>query len=396
MSSYLLLRNNKESGPFTMDEIKGMSLKAYDLLWVVGKSAAWRYPGEIPEFKSFAPAVPEQATDFFRKKPNTDTPTADPGVSKKPDSVNSWPKETNSFRSNTSHSVYVNLPAEKKIFTVPPARILQDTVFISSGIGEPENDFSDIYKKKPSVIARYSGNILWISTIVLLFGAGILTGFFISDRRKFFSTDANHPQNNPSLRPVVLMDKKEKLPVRTEFQSEIKARDIIDINADSVKKINSVPKKLTGKTAKKNLKNNIAGKDSVAAETTIISSLKINDSLKQNTISKTEALYQKIKAHPENYINLVTGRYSTGLFGGISAFPVTISNNSTVRLDLVIVAVDYVQNNEKVYKTENLSFNDLEPGETVTIKAPKSSRGTKISTRIHVVNTRQPDLSSSN
>ena len=56
MSSYLLLRNNQESGPFTMEEIKGMSLKAYDLLWVVGKSAAWRYPGEIAELKSFRSA----------------------------------------------------------------------------------------------------------------------------------------------------------------------------------------------------------------------------------------------------------------------------------------------------------------------------------------------------
>ena len=55
MSSYLLLRNNKESGPFTIEEIQAMPLKSYDLLWVVGKSAAWRYPGEIAELKSFAP-----------------------------------------------------------------------------------------------------------------------------------------------------------------------------------------------------------------------------------------------------------------------------------------------------------------------------------------------------
>ncbi len=69
MSSYLLLRNNKESGPFTIEEIKGMSLKTYDLLWVVGKSAAWRYPGEITELKSFAPPLPEQIINSNLKKP---------------------------------------------------------------------------------------------------------------------------------------------------------------------------------------------------------------------------------------------------------------------------------------------------------------------------------------
>jgi hypothetical protein len=58
MSSYLLLRNNKESGPFSFEEVKDMSLKTFDLLWVVGKSAAWRYPGEIAELKSFAPPLP--------------------------------------------------------------------------------------------------------------------------------------------------------------------------------------------------------------------------------------------------------------------------------------------------------------------------------------------------
>ena len=89
MSSYLLLRNNKESGPFTMDEVKSMSLKTYDLIWVVGKSAAWRYPGEIPELKSFAPSVPEQEADFFRKRTNTENQGSDLSNTKIPDSLNS-------------------------------------------------------------------------------------------------------------------------------------------------------------------------------------------------------------------------------------------------------------------------------------------------------------------
>ena len=46
-----------------------MGLKAYDLVWIEGKSAAWRYPGEIEEFKSFAPPVEEQPFDRFFKRP---------------------------------------------------------------------------------------------------------------------------------------------------------------------------------------------------------------------------------------------------------------------------------------------------------------------------------------
>ncbi len=65
---YLLLRNNKQSGPYSLEELKSMGLKAYDLVWLEGKSAAWRYPCEIEDLKSFAPQVEEQPFDRFYKK----------------------------------------------------------------------------------------------------------------------------------------------------------------------------------------------------------------------------------------------------------------------------------------------------------------------------------------
>ena len=65
-------------------------------------------------------------------------------------------------------------------------------------------------------------------------------------------------------------------------------------------------------------------------------------------------------------------------------------------MDQVTVNIDYIQNNEKIFKTEQMLFNYVEAGETVTIKAPKSPRGIKVSTRIHVIISRQIDLSYSN
>ena len=70
MNKYLLLRNNKQSGPYTVSELVSQGLKAYDLVWLEGKSAAWRYPSEIEELKAFAPIVEEQPFDRFYKKPN--------------------------------------------------------------------------------------------------------------------------------------------------------------------------------------------------------------------------------------------------------------------------------------------------------------------------------------
>ena len=70
MQKFLLLRNNKQTGPYSVEELEQMGLKPYDLIWVNGKSAAWRYPGEIDDLKSFAPAVEEQPYDRFYKLPD--------------------------------------------------------------------------------------------------------------------------------------------------------------------------------------------------------------------------------------------------------------------------------------------------------------------------------------
>jgi hypothetical protein len=53
MANYLLLRSNKESGPYTLDDLVGLGLKAYDLVWVKGKSAAWRYFEETTYIQPF-------------------------------------------------------------------------------------------------------------------------------------------------------------------------------------------------------------------------------------------------------------------------------------------------------------------------------------------------------
>jgi hypothetical protein len=397
MSSYLLLRNNKETGPFTIEEIKGMSLKPYDLLWIVGKSAAWRYPGEINELKSFAPPVPEQIMDSYTKNPNAENSSVISLNTKKTEATNTRIWENHVKKSVQERSVYVNLPAEKKQVAIQPDRVLFDLEFSAPPKHEPAYDFSDLYRKKPTPAIHLSAKILWISTIVLLFGAGLLTGFFISDRRKFFSIDANHPQNVHATESSVLNNKKIISPVKTTSNSKSeKSNELSTAFNDQVKPSDPLSKKQVSGPGKKNTKINDIKKDSVLSQTATISSLKLNDSLKEITINKTEVLYQKIKAHPENYVNLVTGRYSTGVFGGISSFPVTVTNNSQVMMDQILIDIDYIQNNDKIFKTESLSFNNLEPGETVTIKAPKSPRGIKIATRIRLINLRQPDLSSSN
>ncbi|HEY0356083.1 MAG TPA: hypothetical protein VGC29_07770, partial [Flavisolibacter sp.] len=61
---YLLLRNNQQTGPYSLEEILKLNLKPFDLVWEEGRSAAWRYPGEIDSLKSYVIATPLPATPF--------------------------------------------------------------------------------------------------------------------------------------------------------------------------------------------------------------------------------------------------------------------------------------------------------------------------------------------
>lgn len=44
MANYLLLRDNREKGPYSLNELLELGLKPYDLVWIEGKAQ----PGVIP------------------------------------------------------------------------------------------------------------------------------------------------------------------------------------------------------------------------------------------------------------------------------------------------------------------------------------------------------------
>jgi len=65
---YRLLRNNREEGPFTSEELIQKNLKPYDLIWIDGRSAAWNYPAELPEFKNYAPLPQQPGSENSRQQ----------------------------------------------------------------------------------------------------------------------------------------------------------------------------------------------------------------------------------------------------------------------------------------------------------------------------------------
>lgn len=57
---YVLLRNDKQTGPYSLQEIIQFDLKPYDLIWIEGKSAGWYYPQEIGALHPYLAFLPQR------------------------------------------------------------------------------------------------------------------------------------------------------------------------------------------------------------------------------------------------------------------------------------------------------------------------------------------------
>ncbi|WP_127125012.1 DUF4339 domain-containing protein [Pseudoflavitalea rhizosphaerae] len=111
MNKYLLLRDNKQTGPYTVEELVKKGLKPYDLVWLDGRSAAWRYPSEIDELKAFAPVVEEQPYDRFYKRSSSAQQDAVHSVQQQPIKQEQPLPVSKPVVKTGSGKVYVTLPA---------------------------------------------------------------------------------------------------------------------------------------------------------------------------------------------------------------------------------------------------------------------------------------------
>jgi hypothetical protein len=73
MKRFLLLRDNQESGPYTLEELQLLGLKWSDLIWVEGESISWNYPANLEVFKELTGGFPAEATSGYGTLTPTDS-----------------------------------------------------------------------------------------------------------------------------------------------------------------------------------------------------------------------------------------------------------------------------------------------------------------------------------
>ncbi|MGV3767856.1 MAG: hypothetical protein ACO1NW_17095 [Chitinophagaceae bacterium] len=77
--------------------------------------------------------------------------------------------------------------------------------------------------------------------------------------------------------------------------------------------------------------------------------------------------------------------FTKGTLGGMYDISIPVKNNSSNKIDLVVVEVKYIKANGEVLQTKKLSLDHLLPGEQYTLKAPDSPRGMKLSCAVSLV-----------
>ncbi|HYF29962.1 MAG TPA: DUF4339 domain-containing protein [Chitinophagaceae bacterium] len=425
MKQFLLLRNNKQTGPYSAEELQQMGLKAYDLIWVEGKSAAWRYPGEVEELKSFAPPVEEQPYDRFYKKSEAtaknQSQAEPPALQSQPATVTEKPA---SKKEKEYKRVFVTLPsnATSPAATAPitpverPAPVTtekkpepqqyqqyqpyvppEDQYSPEPIIPEPapaapakkqttpqpkkmagERETSDevyfprkkAFRIKPIPLAAMA--IGMVSMIAL----GIWIGLSLDKKDEGVSLIKNVDQvpAKPNKNDGLI----DQTPINNAIPAASdSAMDDREANVPvQTKKTVRIPEPSTINLADSTKKMTANANDDT------------NDLASKEDVRIKKPAPKITMPELEKMVSVTSNDYKVGPFGGISKLALTVKNSSDYNLNLVVVQVEYLKVNKEVFKTENLYFRDLAANSSLTLEAPRSNRGNTINYKVTLINSK--------
>jgi hypothetical protein len=451
MANYLLLRNNKESGPYSVDDLMELGLKPYDLVWIQGKSAAWRYPSEVDELKPIAPVVEEQPFDrFFKRAADTKkesfTAVEEPPKQKEETLKQEIPVVQPQYEKYIpKKSVFVAMPGQKStvvqsVKREEPVSIpapVQQTITISENpaaaqikYSQPLDEIKEMYVKtlqdRKQKIARKS---IWLkrakqtAALLSLVAVGVIAGFVIKSNNgkqaiAAQTNNATQQQQQVTSAPVINVADDTILANHLAASSN----DIPLLQQPSEPSVNKIPerkdkpielKQSPDKPLTGNLKNEIAStsssenkiSNSVPAQPKPVDidpatgerSRKVRTANEENSnhSNTNSGTSEKKSFLPDNIVSrqvsVKSNAYKVVAFGGIRGLELTVTNDSKYVLDNVTVELQYIKPNELPLRTENIQFTSVGPNATSTIRVPDTNRGIKVTYRIVNIKSRQMD-----
>lgn len=388
MNKYLLLRDNKQSGPYTVPEIIEKGIKPYDLVWLDGKSISWRYPSEIEELKAYAPAVEEQPFDRFYKKPEQvikTTPVAVEHIPYVPKNI----VENVDEEHTAQKKVYINFPVgntpEKKVvhekkIVMPEPKPEPVTFADKTNYIQPAERISS-YNSKPASNKKP----VYFAGAVCVILIGLVTILFINnnnqqERLKELNTIVKEIENKKANEFTTQVKNTEPAPAPAQPPSSetITNPELLSANDYSkpATKETVTPAELSATPPKQSAKETEIATGIVYKERPV---LRRSENEQNAPAAKNESA--EPAASSENIYKLVSVKsniYKTGVLGGISNLQLELTNNSSRELHKVAIEIKYFGPEKKVVNRQVIYFENVSPGGHSTIVVPKSKRGVSI------------------
>ncbi len=433
MNKYLLLRDNKQSGPYTLEELVAKGFKAYDLVWLEGRSAAWRYPSEFPEFKQFAPVIEEQPFDrFYYRKPASNAEAVEQEtVTKKenitPVMVEAAPAATVK-EAIKPKKIYVTMPAginratsftaavngngkeEFKKYEPLPADVIVEKIEKKEAVKEPviltdpvslpvtEENFIALAPRRKRGAGKAVMLFLGAACLIL---AGIVIGLAISfnrqqsDKGKLESlvkqiqdreNNKNAAEKAPAPQPVINTVVPDSTAINTVDSANAKSPITDEAGVKPEYKQSLRAKKDDGTQAPADNKSIAITASNMNKDTEMKITPAVNTSKDKTTY--TQAAIEAARKNIYQMVSVESNKFKVGVLGGVSDLHLTLSNNSNYPLDQVIVEVKYFGPEKKLVKTQSMLFNEVAAGEQKTLEVPRTNRGVTIDYSITQINSR--------
>jgi hypothetical protein len=436
---YLLLRDNKQSGPFSLEELLELSPRPFDLIWVEGKSAGWKYPGEIEALKPFLPETintqknagkPVTTTGQFASANTIATKQAD-NEPASPESAKhiyiSFPAHAQFISNAASGSIHEESPEEKLEKKAEEIRKRAqafldnkkeqtedkelDTKYSRSLKDMKEEYATWIYQqtKKKKDLAKYNSVFLFVFIALIIAASGYFLG------RKLMSVppvttiepiiikagipqklatsqnesvsdkvaDGNNRdwENNTSNTSTVILPPPDKSLLNSKLISE-KEKEKVKANTTANKTSN-----LTNVLQKDTTTSVLKG-----VETRVVTESIATKPPQQGSLPETVSIPAKSKKASVPLAKLITisENYEAAKWEqGIKKLQLTVHNNSDESINMVAVDVYYYKENENLLGKRTVYYNNIAPQSSLSIFVPGLKRASYIKYNLGLISSRE-------
>lgn len=371
MTTYILLRKNKEHGPFSLEELKTREVLPNDLIWMEGQSVCWMNPGEIKELKDLVGKVPEKTVAGLPAWPPLQTPADEEPVPEHP-----------------TGQVLQQEPVLKKYMPSPTGYEIpgeKDPEEPETRYAKPLDEIKAIYlknlerqqKRKQFPITIPPALIKALPYAAFLF-IGLLVGILINKKDGKNKIAGNTAKQETIPRPAVpetagASEDQNGLPILPA------ADNAATVSTSQEPVYDEPPPEPVPAVAKKTTVKKIAPAEPGPDNTVSIS--KTDERAARNR--ETDAIPEAPPAKDlSSMVSVSTNDYQVGSFGGIRDLQLTLKNDSEYPLQQVTAELRYYKPGDELLKTENYHFYAVPARGMQVIAVPKSSRGVKVTCKL--------------